>query len=108
MPKPDCSARPSNCEDLDLINTLDGFNLQPRLSIPFDGPIDVNSVTSQTVFLISLGDTLDPRDRGGKVVGKRVAGHAQRSRRNSHGIHRRYNTFATWRHRVTATSLVKG
>src|SRR5262245_22367788 len=35
LPKPDCGARPSDCEDLDVINTLDGFNLQPRLSIPF-------------------------------------------------------------------------
>ena len=69
LPLPDCSVRPSDCEDLDVINTLDGFNLQPRLSIPFDGPIDVNSVTSETLFLISLGDTLDPHDRGGKVVG---------------------------------------
>src|SRR5262249_33782298 len=48
---------------------LDGFNLQPRLSVPFDGPIDVNTVNSHTVFLVSLGDTLDPRDRGGQVVG---------------------------------------
>src|SRR6266550_2565476 len=46
LPKPDCLARPSDCQDLDVINTLDGFNLQPRLSIPFDGPIDVTTVTS--------------------------------------------------------------
>jgi hypothetical protein len=37
LPKPDCAARPSDCEDIDVINTLDGFNLQPRLAIPFDG-----------------------------------------------------------------------
>lgn len=69
MPKPDCSIRPSDCEDLDLINTLDGFNLLPRLSVPFDGPIDLNSVTSRTVFLIRLGNTMDQLDRGGRVVG---------------------------------------
>ena len=69
LPKPDCLARPSDCQDLDVINTLDGFNLQPRLSIPFDGPIDVTTVTSETVFLISLGDTLDPSDQGGHRVG---------------------------------------
>jgi hypothetical protein len=39
------------------------------LSIPFDGPIAVNSVTSNTVFLVSLGDTLDHHDHGGQVVG---------------------------------------
>jgi hypothetical protein len=54
LPKPDCQERASECEDIDVINTLDGFNVQPRLSIPFSGAIDVRSVTSDTVFLIKL------------------------------------------------------
>ena len=58
LPLPDdCAVRVSDCQDLEVINTLDGFNLQPRLSIPFDGPIDVTTVTSETVFLIRLGST---------------------------------------------------
>ncbi len=67
LAKPNCAVRPSDCADIDVINTLDGFNLQPRLSIPFSGAIDVSSVSSGTVFLVSLGDTLG--GRGGKVVG---------------------------------------
>jgi hypothetical protein len=39
LPLPDCGARPADCDDLNVINTLDGFNQQPRLSIPFSGPI---------------------------------------------------------------------
>src|SRR5262245_43888387 len=35
LPYPDCSVLVSDCEDLDVINTLDGFGLQPRVSIPF-------------------------------------------------------------------------
>jgi Bacterial virulence factor lipase N-terminal len=54
MPLPNCATRPSDCADLALVNQLDGFNLQPRLSIPFDGAIDVSSVSSQTVFLVKL------------------------------------------------------
>src|SRR5262249_47439897 len=69
LPLPDPAARPSDYQDTLVLNTLDGFNLQPRLSVPFDGPIDVNTVTSHTVFLVSLGDTLNPRDHGGQVVG---------------------------------------
>lgn len=69
LPKPDCSARPSDCEDLDVINTLDGFNLLPRLSIPFDSPVDVTTATSESIFLISLGNTLPGGDTGGHVVG---------------------------------------
>jgi dienelactone hydrolase len=67
LPKPDCAVRVSDCADLDVINTLDGFNLQPRLSIPFSGPIDVTSVSSDTVFLVRLGDALG--GHGGEVIG---------------------------------------
>src|SRR5437764_6136841 len=69
LPKPDCSARPSDCEDIDVLDTLDGFNLLPRLSIPFDNPIDVATATSESIFLISLGSTLPYGDTGGHVVG---------------------------------------
>jgi hypothetical protein len=69
LPLPDPATRPSDFADTQVLNTLDGFNLQPRVSIPFDGPIDVNSVDSENVFVISLGDTQNPRDRGGQVVG---------------------------------------
>jgi hypothetical protein len=69
LPKPDCVSRPSDCSDIDVLNELDGFNLQPRLSIPFDGPIDVGSVTSKSVFLVGLGSTVPGGDPGGVVVG---------------------------------------
>jgi hypothetical protein len=64
LPKPDCAVRPSDCADIDVINTLDGFNVQPRLSIPFSGPIDVSTVNSGTVFLVRLG-----HGHGGDPVG---------------------------------------
>jgi hypothetical protein len=71
LPLPDCETRRSDCEDVAVLNSLDGFNLQPRLSVPFSGSIDANSVTSDTVFLVSLGSTLS--DQGymppGTVVG---------------------------------------
>src|SRR4029453_14966618 len=35
FPYPDCAARPSDCDDIETINTLDGFGLNPRISIPF-------------------------------------------------------------------------
>jgi hypothetical protein len=69
LPLPDATTNPADYQDTQVINTLDGFNLQPRLSIPFDGPIDVNSVTSETVFLIRLDDTVDPDDQSGQIVG---------------------------------------
>ena len=56
LPKPDCASRPSDCADVDTINTLDGFNLQPRLRIPFSGPIDPASVDASNVFLVKLDE----------------------------------------------------
>ncbi|MEP6978190.1 MAG: hypothetical protein ABI948_09070 [Thermoleophilia bacterium] len=51
LPLPNCAARPSDCADVAVLNTLDGFSLQPRISIPFSGAIDLNTVSSDTVFL---------------------------------------------------------
>jgi hypothetical protein len=56
LPKPDCAVRPSDCADIDVLNTLDGFNMQPRISIPFTGAINPASVNSSNVFLFSLRD----------------------------------------------------
>src|SRR3989442_5671468 len=64
LPKSDCAVRPSDCADIDVINTLDGFNLQPRLSIPFSAPIEVSTVRSSTVFLVRLD-----HGHGGERVG---------------------------------------
>jgi dienelactone hydrolase len=55
LPMPDCGTRPSDCADVAVLNGLDGFNVQPRLSIPFSGPIDPATVSSDTVRLFDLG-----------------------------------------------------
>jgi hypothetical protein len=65
--RPDCAVRPSDCEDLDVINTLDGFSTQPRITVPFTGAIDPASVTSRTVYLVNLGDTLSLHGFGKRV-----------------------------------------
>ena len=60
LPLPDCSVRPSDCEDVGVLNSLDGFNLQPRISIPFDGEIDTETAKSDNLYLVDI-------DRGEKV-----------------------------------------
>ena len=52
LPKPDCTTHPSDCADIAVLDTLDGFNIQPRISIPFSGPIDLSTVSSSTIFLV--------------------------------------------------------
>jgi dienelactone hydrolase len=38
-----------------VLDRLDGFNVQPRVSIPFSGPIDPSTVSSDTVRLYDVG-----------------------------------------------------
>jgi hypothetical protein len=52
LPKPDCGARPTDCADVDVLNQLDGFNIQPRISIPLSGEINLSTVSKATVFLV--------------------------------------------------------
>jgi hypothetical protein len=69
LPKPDCAV-PANaveCGDIDVINQLDGFSTQPRITVPFTGAIDPTSVSSDTLYLINLGDTLTLRGFGERV-----------------------------------------
>jgi hypothetical protein len=67
LPKPDCTVRPSDCADIDVLNTLDGFSIQPRLTVPFTGDIDPSTVNSSTVYLVNLGDTFTLRGFGDRV-----------------------------------------
>lgn len=67
LPKPDCSVRVTDCQDIEVLNTLDGFSTQPRITVPFTGDIDPATVHSETVFLVNLGDTLTARGLGDRV-----------------------------------------
>jgi dienelactone hydrolase len=53
LPHPNCSSNPSDCADVAVLDTLDGFNIQPRLTIPFSGPIDPATATGKTIFLVA-------------------------------------------------------
>jgi dienelactone hydrolase len=64
MPLPDCNVQVSDCEDLALLNQLDGFNIRPRLTVSFDGEIDLSSVNSANLFLVPLSPGLAPRRIG--------------------------------------------
>ena len=67
LPKPDCTVQVSDCADIEVINTLDGFNTQPRITVPFTGAIDPASVTSESVYLVNLGSTLSGAGFGQRV-----------------------------------------
>src|SRR4029450_3898234 len=68
-PYSDCALRPSDCNDLDIVNTLDGWGLQTRISVPFSGDIDLRPITSDSVFVVSLGSTVPGNPPGGQRIG---------------------------------------
>jgi hypothetical protein len=68
LPMPqDCGTYASDCEDVAVLNQLDGFNMMARVTVPFDGDIDPASVTSKTIFLVKLRDVRQGHDYGNNV-----------------------------------------
>ncbi|HEX6489498.1 MAG TPA: Ig-like domain-containing protein [Candidatus Dormibacteraeota bacterium] len=50
--QPGCTtADYSLCDAAAELNTLDGFDLQPRVTVPFTGPIDLSSVTVDDFYI---------------------------------------------------------
>src|SRR5438132_8892715 len=66
LPKDACDTYKTDCRDIGIVNTLDGFSLQPLLSIPFTGKIDVNTVSSKTVFLVRLERVTEAKHQEGE------------------------------------------
>jgi hypothetical protein len=56
LPMPRCTrATYSICDGVKLLNTLDGFDIQPRVYVPFSGAINVRTVTPKTVYITGPG-----------------------------------------------------
>lgn len=51
LPMPDCTARPSDCNEITLINRLDGFDVDPAVAVGFAAPIDVGRVTDSSAYV---------------------------------------------------------
>src|SRR5437879_5793924 len=61
LPAPACdSTNYSICDGIAMLNLLDGFDVRPRVTIPFSGPIDIATVTSATVFIGGSGGSRIP------------------------------------------------
>lgn len=50
LPRPDCATHPTDCNTVSLLNQLDGFDLDPRLMLRFDGPVEAAAVASRTTI----------------------------------------------------------
>lgn len=61
LPVPACTAADQSvCDDLSLLDLQDGFDLRPRVTVPFSGPIDVASVTASDLYVAGPGGFRTP------------------------------------------------
>jgi hypothetical protein len=54
LPLPDCAADAAGCDEIRLLNELDGFSVNPRIAIRFTGPVALESLTRAAAFLLPL------------------------------------------------------
>ncbi|MDQ6705394.1 MAG: hypothetical protein M3Z85_05460, partial [Acidobacteriota bacterium] len=70
LPSPDCTAQPSGCQDIALLNRLDGFQLEPRIRVRFSGAITPDSLRLG-VYFVAL-DNLTTEEYGIETTGEIV------------------------------------
>jgi pimeloyl-ACP methyl ester carboxylesterase len=59
LPMPsDCATALSDCQDVQLIDELDGFQTVPRIAVTFSAPIDVNTLYN-AIFYVPLDNQTD-------------------------------------------------
>ena len=51
---PDCVTDAAGCDEIRLVNELDGFSVNPRVAMRFSGPVALDSVTKASVFILPL------------------------------------------------------
>jgi hypothetical protein len=50
-----CFEAPSSCDEIGLLNGLDGWSVNARMTLAFTAPIALDSVTRSSVFVLPLG-----------------------------------------------------
>ena len=95
---PNCTANQSECDEITLVNQLDGFDLDPRLELGFAGPIDVARVNDSTVYL-------EPVAGGPRIGINRLV---WESSTNTLSGHPKAQLAGTTEYRITVTTGVNG
>ena len=60
-----CREAPSTCDEINLLNGLDGWSVNPRMTLAFTGRIALDSIDRASAFVLPLGD--DKAERMGLV-----------------------------------------
>lgn len=68
LPMPDCTIAPTSCQDVQLMNQLDGFQTAPRIRFTFSAPIDTTTV-HHAMYYVAL-DNLTNEEHGINYTGE--------------------------------------
>jgi pimeloyl-ACP methyl ester carboxylesterase len=68
LPMPDCTAGPTDCQDVQMLNQLDGFQTAPRIAVTFSGPVDTDTI-HHALYYIAL-DNLTTEEHGINTTGE--------------------------------------
>ncbi|MCY7366292.1 MAG: hypothetical protein LH469_13405, partial [Frankiaceae bacterium] len=49
---PTAGCAPAECADLALLNRMDGFDVRPRVTLPFSAEVDLSTITPETVRVL--------------------------------------------------------
>jgi hypothetical protein len=47
-----CFEAPSTCDEISLLNGLDGWSVNPRMTLAFTGRVSLDSITRSSVFVL--------------------------------------------------------
>jgi hypothetical protein len=56
LSRANCLEAPSSCDEIGLLNGLDGWSVNPRMTLAFTEPIALGSVSRSSAFVLPLGD----------------------------------------------------
>ncbi len=66
---PDCAVDAAGCDEVRLVNELDGWSVNPRVAVRFSGPVALDSVTKASAFILPLAPEPMPSPIGlGQLV----------------------------------------
>jgi hypothetical protein len=54
LPLPSCAAEPATCDEIRLLNRLDGFSVNPRVSLRFSGDIALDTVGREGILILPV------------------------------------------------------
>jgi hypothetical protein len=54
LPAPDCAVDAAGCDEVKLLDELDGWSVNPRIRVRFSGPISLESLTRASAFIVPL------------------------------------------------------